>query len=142
MPFNYLKTVQYYETDAMGVVHHSNYLRYFEEARVAWLKTSDLLQIHAPFTDLTFAVVASDCAHHSVCRFGDELSIRLQVRQEGAKIRFRYAVYAAQGAASKAALVASEHTLHVALDRNFRVCRLPTAVKAQLAREMWIETWP
>ena len=28
--------VQYYETDQMGIVHHSNYIRWFEEART-WL---------------------------------------------------------------------------------------------------------
>ena len=30
--------VQYYETDQMKVVHHSNYIRWFEEARVAFLE--------------------------------------------------------------------------------------------------------
>ena len=33
----YLHKVQYYETDKMGVTHHSNYIRWMEEARVAWL---------------------------------------------------------------------------------------------------------
>lgn len=30
--------VQYYETDAMGIVHHSNYIRYFETARTEMLR--------------------------------------------------------------------------------------------------------
>ena len=30
----YRHTVQYYETDRMGIVHHSNYIRWMEEARV------------------------------------------------------------------------------------------------------------
>lgn len=29
----YKRRVQFYETDAQGIVHHSNYFRYFEEAR-------------------------------------------------------------------------------------------------------------
>ena len=33
----YTHKVQYYETDKMGVVHHSNYIRWMEEARVAFL---------------------------------------------------------------------------------------------------------
>ncbi|MFR6379821.1 MAG: acyl-CoA thioesterase [Evtepia sp.] len=33
----YQHTVQYYETDKMGIVHHSNYIRWMEEARVAYL---------------------------------------------------------------------------------------------------------
>ena len=34
----YRHTVQYYETDKMGVTHHSNYIRWMEEARVALLE--------------------------------------------------------------------------------------------------------
>lgn len=33
----YSRSVNYYETDQMGIVHHSNYIRYFEEARLHWM---------------------------------------------------------------------------------------------------------
>ena len=33
----YLHKVNYYETDKMGITHHSNYIRYMEEARVDFL---------------------------------------------------------------------------------------------------------
>ena len=36
MNFIYERKVNYYETDKMGVVHHSNYIRYMEEARCTW----------------------------------------------------------------------------------------------------------
>ena len=35
--FVYTHKVNYYETDRMGVTHHSNYIRFMEEARVAYL---------------------------------------------------------------------------------------------------------
>ena len=34
----YKHKVQYYETDKMQVVHHSNYIRWMEEARVEFLE--------------------------------------------------------------------------------------------------------
>ena len=34
--FCYKRRVKYYETDRMGVVHHSNYLKIIEEARIKW----------------------------------------------------------------------------------------------------------
>ena len=34
----YERMVYYYETDRMGIVHHSNYIRWFEEARLDWMK--------------------------------------------------------------------------------------------------------
>ena len=33
----YVHKVQYYETDKMGIVHHSNYIRWMEEARIDFL---------------------------------------------------------------------------------------------------------
>ena len=38
----YLHKTQYYETDQMGVVHHSNYIRWFEEARTDLLERAGL----------------------------------------------------------------------------------------------------
>ena len=35
-PYKHL--VQYYETDQMGIVHHSNYIRWFEEARIYFME--------------------------------------------------------------------------------------------------------
>ena len=34
--------VRYYETDQMGFVHHSNFLKYFEKARIDWLDSIGL----------------------------------------------------------------------------------------------------
>ena len=34
----YKHTIQYYETDKMGITHHSNYIRFMEEARIHFLK--------------------------------------------------------------------------------------------------------
>ena len=38
MDFIYKREINYYETDKMGIVHHSNYIRFLEEARCRWLK--------------------------------------------------------------------------------------------------------
>lgn len=35
---DYIRRVKYYETDRMGITHHSNYVRWFEEARMEYLK--------------------------------------------------------------------------------------------------------
>ena len=43
----YLVKVRYYETDKMGIVHHSNFIRWLEEARLDWLE-----QLGISFADL------------------------------------------------------------------------------------------
>ena len=43
--------VRYYETDQMGFVHHSNYLKYFEMARIEWFDFLDIRSVS--YTHLT-----------------------------------------------------------------------------------------
>lgn len=35
---DYLRKVRYHETDKMGITHHSNYIKWMEEARIDWLE--------------------------------------------------------------------------------------------------------
>ena len=35
---SYIHKIKYYETDRMGITHHSNYIRWMEEARLDWLE--------------------------------------------------------------------------------------------------------
>ena len=63
--------VRYAETDAMGIVHHSAYIIWFEAARVAWMDAQGL-----PYADFAaagnhFAVTGIDVAYRQSCRFGD-----------------------------------------------------------------------
>ena len=42
----YSRRVYYYETDKMGIVHHSNYIRWFEEARVDLIEQAEIGRAH------------------------------------------------------------------------------------------------
>ena len=42
MSYTYKRIINYYETDKMGVVHHSNYIRFLEEARSRWLENYNI----------------------------------------------------------------------------------------------------
>ena len=71
--------VRFVETDAMGIVHHSNYLAYFEETRVAYLS-----HIGHPFTEwreagLESPVLESFVQYRQPCRFDDVLTIHLSL---------------------------------------------------------------
>ena len=42
MNYIYERKINYYETDRMGIVHHSNYIRFLEEARCAFLESLNM----------------------------------------------------------------------------------------------------
>ena len=84
---------QYYETDQMGIIHHSNYIRWFEEARVYLLE-----QIGCPYHRLEEEGILSPvlevtCQYHSMVHFGDLVDIRASVETfNGIRLTFRYEV--------------------------------------------------
>ena len=57
----YKRTVQYHETDKMGITHHSNYVKYMEEARVSYLDAIGL-----PFTAIEEKGIVSPVAEIKV----------------------------------------------------------------------------
>jgi len=73
--------VRFVETDAMGIVHHSNYLTYFEEARVAYLR-----HIGHPFTDwrdagLESPVLESFVQYRKPLDFDDEIGVHVALAE-------------------------------------------------------------
>ena len=67
--------VRYYETDQMGIVHHSNYIRYFECGRNAMLKELDMPMEKVEASGVMMAVVAVDAKYKVPARLGDTLRI-------------------------------------------------------------------
>ena len=67
--------VRYYETDQMGIVHHSNYIRYFECGRNAMLKEMDIPMEKIEAGGGMMAVVAVDAKYKVPARLGDTLRI-------------------------------------------------------------------
>ncbi len=82
--------VRFCETDLMGIVHHANYLQYFEAGRVAWLKARgvDILG-----EKVQFPVVEATVRYRKPARFDDELDVETWVSElKGASLTFAYAV--------------------------------------------------
>jgi acyl-CoA thioester hydrolase len=77
--FTHRIRVRFVETDAMGIVHHSNYLAYFEETRVAYLRA-----IGHPFTEwrdagLESPVRESFVQYRQPLEFDDEITVHLRL---------------------------------------------------------------
>ena len=122
----------------MGVVHHSNYLKMFEEARVAWMRERNLIDCHYPRADLALGVIESTVRHVKAARFEEVLRIFLQARRERLKIHFQYAIYRSDSDE----LVATGTTVLVPVDRELKVLRVPKALVETLEKEIWTEIWP
>lgn len=87
----YVHTVQYYETDKMGITHHSNYIRWMEEARVDFLN-----QIGWPFDKLESLGIVSpvlnvNCDYKISTFFAEKIFIFVKVKEfKGVKLFLSY----------------------------------------------------
>ncbi len=75
----YKHTVQYYETDKMGVTHHSNYIRFMEEARVCFLRSIGYSYEKMEEQGIVSPVVSISCDYKKSTTFADEIEICVKV---------------------------------------------------------------
>lgn len=115
--------VRYAETDAMGVVHHASYVIWLEAARVAFMN-----QIGYPYTRVEaegLALVVSEVhlTYRSPARFGDTVEVETWLQEAAPRQAvFAYRVWRDQQ------LLAQGYTRHLAINRQGRATRVPTAL--------------
>lgn len=89
----YERRAQYYETDQMGVVHHSNYIRWFEEARVDFLRQAGAGYEKMEADGIISPVLSVSCQYKTMVRFDDQVVIRLGILSyNGIKLCISYEV--------------------------------------------------
>lgn len=83
--------VHYYETDRMGITHHSNYIRWMEEARVTLLNRLGYGYRRLEEDGVVSPVVGVDCRYRRTTTFDDEVKIGVKVEAyNGVKLTFSY----------------------------------------------------
>lgn len=89
----YVHRVQYYETDKMGIVHHSNYIRWFEEARIDMLGQLGIGFDKIEARGIMSPILSVDCRYIQPVRFGEDVVITSEVTGfNGIRCTIRYEV--------------------------------------------------
>lgn len=87
----YKHTVQYYETDKMGITHHSNYIRWMEEARVDFLKNIGYGYDRLEEEGVISPVISINCNYKQTTSFPDVIGIDVKVLEfKGVKLKLFY----------------------------------------------------
>lgn len=117
--------VRYFETDQMGVVHHVNYLVWFEVAR-----TELCARAGFPYADIEkrgFLLMNSElrARYHRPARYGDTVQVTCWIERLASRaVHFAYEVHRGDE------LLASGVTEHVWIERaSERPCRAPDDVR-------------
>lgn len=73
--FEHFLDVRYYETDQMGIVHHSNYIRYFECGRMAMLEEVGLPMHKIEESGIMLPIISVECKYKYPAKLGDRLKV-------------------------------------------------------------------
>ena len=86
--------VRYYETDQMGIVHHSNYLKFFEFARIEWLEKLNIPYHEIEKNKIILPVVKCELKFLKPLVFGDTFKVKVHcTKKPTASIEFSYEIF-------------------------------------------------
>ncbi|MBQ7132364.1 MAG: acyl-CoA thioesterase [Oscillospiraceae bacterium] len=87
------RKINYYETDRMGITHHSNYVRFMEEGRVHFLEKNGCPFGMLEEIGIISPVISIDCRYKDTTTFDDEIEIEVEIaKYNGFKIGFEYVI--------------------------------------------------
>lgn len=87
----YTHKVQYYETDKMGITHHSNYIRWMEEARIYLLDQIGFGYAKLEESGIISPVIGVECDYKTSTTFDDTVEIKTEIEEfRGVKLIVKY----------------------------------------------------
>ena len=90
---NYIHKVKYYETDKMGITHHSNYIRWMEEARIDFLDQIGYGYAQLEKDGIISPVIGVECDYKMSTTFDDEVEINVEIEEfKGVKLVIKYTI--------------------------------------------------
>ncbi len=90
--------VRYYETDKMGIVHHSNYIRYFEVARIEFMKDIGFPIEECERQGIELPIVSVECKYKFSAVVGDVVTVNVMLdKTPGAKMVMKQQVLNQKG---------------------------------------------
>lgn len=89
--YYYIRKVQYHETDKMGITHHSNYIKWMEEARMDLMDQIGLNYREMEELEIISPVLSVSVNYHSMVHFDDTVLIQCKLlKYNGIKMEVEY----------------------------------------------------
>ena len=122
--------VRYAETDQMGVVYYANYFVWFEVGRTDLLRHAGWSYRAMETDGFSLPVIDAHCTYRESARYDDEIEIRTSgALLSPVRLQFTYEVVRPADRVT----LATGTTMHAALGRTGRPCRLPARVRELFA---------
>jgi len=131
-------TVRFAETDQMGVVHHSEYIVWFEVGRIAWMAAAGMPYTEIAGAGYNFAVTDLQCRYRNAIRFGDAVQVITRLGSlRSRQVEFVYEIRNTH----TGDIYADGHTRHICVDGDGRMTRVPDWIAKRLLGKVESEAY-
>lgn len=121
--FPYKRNVFYYETDKMGIMHHSNYIRIFEESRVSFLSQAEMPFEKIEQMGVMVPVLSAECKYIKPLVFDEPFAVYPFITFfNGVKLELKYRIISCK----TGELCATGETSHCFTDYSLKPIRTKT----------------
>ena len=113
----YVRRVCYYETDKMGIVHHSNYIRWLEEARIDYTRRHGVSYADIEAAGVFMPVVEVSCRYKSPAVYDETVEIRTKLSFfNGVRAEYEYEIFSKDSGKK----LAEAYSTHCFIDEKTR----------------------
>jgi len=122
--------VIYADTDAMGIVYHANYLKWFEVGRTELFRDLGIVYADWKSVGVTMPVTRAFCHYLLPAYYDDLIIVETEIEYvRRASIKFRNLIKREDDQA----LLVTGYTVHACLNREGRIIRLPERMLSMIA---------
>ena len=87
----YIRKAHFYETDQMGIVHHSNYIRWFEEARTDFFDKIGYSYNLLEKKGISAPLIGIECTYKTPVEFDETVAIHVKITEmSGVRVTMQY----------------------------------------------------
>lgn len=140
-PFEISIRVIYADTDAMGIVYHANYIKWFEMGRTELMRSMGISWSDIEPLKCYFPVTKLSCHYLLPARYDDLLILKTEIDEvKRASISFIYRLYDKE----KDRVMVRGSTLHACTDEKGNIIRIPGAIQSMITerQDKGENAWP
>lgn len=91
--YPYERKIYYYETDQMGIVHHSNYIKIFEEARMDFIAQAGLSYADIEAAGVMMPILSVECNYLKPLRYNEKFAVYSEITKcNGVIVEIEYTI--------------------------------------------------
>jgi acyl-CoA thioester hydrolase len=121
--------VIYADTDAMGIVYHTNYIRWFEIGRTELLRDMGILSSDAELSEFNLPLTQVYCHYHLPARYDELVLVETEIAYlKWVSMKFSYRVWGEE----RTKLLTEGYTVHACTDRSGDIVRIPSQISDRI----------